>query len=460
MRANHKTIIRPGFTCFTLLAGLAASGLSRAAAPAGKLPPVILVPGTPATELYDRETGEQMFPQAKLFFAKNGSDFLALPLDNPEDTTVVPSNLITRVRVLGMAIKIDAYGPLQQALRNKGYREGDWEHPGAGPEYYLFPYDWRQSVESRAILLYRKMTALRALQPANTPAFVMIGHSMGGLIIRYVMMYGDTPAGRDGPLPPVTWAGAALMSHAWLIATPNEGSFPALAYLHQGTFYKFGWGAWSPETLFTFPSMFDLIPERPEPLINAEGNPLNWDLNNPEDWETLHWSVFDPGRQRTLTLDEARVHLRSELARKHRLHRMIEQLGASPNPVAMHLIGGNCEPVQRTGMVLGKRGGYSIKFKTPNGYDKERLNARLFEPGDSMVAARSLRASGQVHDPAGSVNFQSVKLACISHQKLMKSPELTEGLLPELERIAGLLPRDETLASATPASAGAGAANP
>jgi len=155
--------------------------------------------------------------------------------------------------------------------------------------------------------------------------------------------------------------------------------------------------------------------------------------------------------------------VRSELARKHRLHLMIEQLGAAPNPVTMHLIGGNCEPVQRTGMVLGKRGGYTIKFKPPNGYDKQRLNARLFEPGDSMVPARSLTAAGQSHDPAGSVNFKSVKLACISHQKLMKSPELTGGLLPVLERIAGGMPGPDTLAAAAPAAAaspGGPAANP
>jgi hypothetical protein len=129
----------------------------------------------------------------------------------------------------------------------------------------------------------------------------------------------------------------------------------------------------------------------------------------------------------------------------------------------MHLIAGDCEPVQRTAMVFGKAGAYKVKFKTPNGYDRDRLNARLFEPGDSMVTARSVTAAGSPHEPESSVNFQSVKLACISHQKLMKSPQLAEGLIPELERIAGGVPEPETLAAATPVlnpGSGGPAANP
>ncbi len=446
--------------CFGLLAGLALAAPLRAAPPPGKLPPVILVPGSASAELYDRESGEQVFPRAKLMFARFGSDFLSLPLEDPEDTTVVPGPIIKRVKVAALSFKLDPYGPLLERLQAMGYRDGDWDNPGSGPEYYVFIYDWRQSVESRAQLLYRRMIALKAKQPAGTPPFVMVGHSLGGLITRYVMMYGDAPLGRSGPLPPVTWAGGALMSHAWLVAVPNGGSFTALAYLHHGTFYRFGWGAYSPETLFTFPAVFDMIPRHTESLINAEGNPLNWDLNNPEDWETLRWSVFEPGAARTLTIEEARAHLRSELSRKNRLHEALAARGPSPNPVALHLQGGNCEPVQRTGMVLGKAGNYTLKFKPPNGYDKARLNALLFEPGDSMISVRSLNAAGLSHDPETSTNFTPARLTCSSHQKLMNTLQLFDMLQPELERIAGRIPHAETLAGTTTATAGRASANP
>jgi hypothetical protein len=460
MKAICISKFRPRGLYIGLLAGLFIAAPKRAAAPPEKLPPVILVPGSPAAELYDQETGEQLFPRAKLMFARFGSDFLSLPLDHPEDTPVVPGPLIKRVRVAAFSFKLDPYGPLLARLQALGYREGDWDNPGAGPEYYVFIYDWRQSVESRAKMLYGKMTALRAKQAAAAPPFVMVAHSLGGLITRYVMMYGGAPLGRSGPLPPVTWAGGALMSHAWLVAVPNGGSFTTLAYLHHGTFYKFGWGAYSPETLFTFPAVFDMMPNRHEPLISPEGNPLNWDLNNPEDWETLHWAVFEPGALRTMTLEEARAHLRSELARKRRLQDALAARGPSPNPVVMHLQGGECEPVQRTGIVLGRNGKYSVKFKVPNGYDKDRLGRMLFEPGDSMISVRALTAAGLPHDDNTSTNFASIRLACTSHQKLMSSPLLLDMLQPVLEKIAGISPRDETLAEAAPSAAGGPAANP
>ena len=42
-----------------------------------------------------------------------------------------------------------------------GYREGDWQTPGAG-EYFYFPYDWRQSVETK------RAAASPAISPAST----------------------------------------------------------------------------------------------------------------------------------------------------------------------------------------------------------------------------------------------------------------------------------------------------
>jgi pimeloyl-ACP methyl ester carboxylesterase len=325
---------------------------------------------------------------------------------------------------------------LLSRLRAQGYREGDWERPGEGPEYYVFLYDWRQSVESGGRRLFRKMAALRARQPAGTPAFVMVGHSIGGMLIRYALMYGDTPLRTSGPLPGVTWAGGALMSHATLVATPNEGTFAALASLYKGNFYRFGWGAFSPETLFTLPGIFDMIPAHPDPLVDPQGKPLAWDLNNPEDWERLRWSVFDPANRRRISLEEARRHLRDELNRKTRLLEALAAIGPSPNPVVMRVVGSDCQPVLRSGIVFGGEGNYKVRFKAPSGEGRERLRGLLFEPGDATISRRSLTAADFPHDPRSSVDFASVSLPCASHHKLMSSPLLLDALPLEPERIA------------------------
>lgn len=401
----------------------------------GALPPVILVPGSPAVELRDRSTGELVFPRAKLMFTRYGSDRFSLPFDAPETSDSVAGALITRVNVFGLSLKVDAYGPLLARLRAEGYREGDWSHPGSGPEYYVFLYDWRQSVESRGRILFQEMSALRARQPSGTPPFVMVAHSLGGLLLRYALMYGDAPLGSSGPLPPVTWKGGALMSRAFLVATPNDGAFSTLFSLQQGNFYRSGYGAFSPETLFSFPAVFDMIPARPDPLVNPEGSPLAWNLNDPADWERLGWSVFDPENRRRLTLAQARSHLRSELARKARLQEALEATGPSPNPVPLHLMGGECEKVPRSAVVSEIAGRLHVTFSALAG-DRARLNALLFEPGDSMISRRSLIAEDLEHDPRSSLAFTTLNVSCSSHRLLMSSPLLIDPLLAELKRDA------------------------
>ena len=436
MRALCRSLPGAFIGLLFLLPALRAGGL-RADGPPSGLPPVILVPGTPGVELLDRKTGALIFPRAKLMFTRYGSDVLALPLEHPEETEVVAGPLIRRVKVaLGLTLKIDAYGPLLSRLRAQGYREGNWDRPGEGPEYYVLLYDWRQSVESSARTLYQKMAALRARQPAGTPPFVMVGHSIGGMLIRYALMYGDAPLGASGPLPSVTWAGGALMSHAYLVAAPNEGTFAALCSLHKGNFYRLGWGAFSPETLFTLPGIFDMIPAHPDPLVDPHGKPLAWDLNDPDHWERLHWSVFDPAHRRKLSLDEARQHLRHELSRKARLLEALAAIGPTSNSVVMHLVGSDCNPVLRSGVVSGREGHYKVRFKPPSGESRERLRGLLFEPGDGTISRRSLTAADLPHDPRTTVDFASVSLPCSSHHKLMGSPLFLDALLPELERIA------------------------
>ncbi|MEO6326580.1 MAG: hypothetical protein ABIT01_10315 [Thermoanaerobaculia bacterium] len=420
-----------------LAAAITLPGLYATPAEAGQLPPVILVPGSPGVELRDARTGALMFPRAKLMFTRHGSDALALPLEHPEETGVVAGALVRRVKVLpGLTLKVDAYGPLLTRLRAQGYREGDWLDPGAGPEVYVFLYDWRQSVEHGARLLFRQMASLHAKQAGGTPRFVLIGHSIGGMLIRYALMYGEAPLGLSGPLPDVSWAGARLTSEAYLVATPNEGAFGALEVVHRGNFYRWGWGAFSPETLFTLPGIFDMIPAHLDPLVDVSGNALGWNLNEGDDWERLGWSVFDPARRRRLSLEQARAHVRSELARKARLLEALDATGPTPNPVVMHLVGSDCRPVLRSAIVSEDATKTRVRFKPIGGPFHERLRALLFEPGDATISARSLAGAGVPHDARTTLHYSSLSLPCASHQKLMSSPLLLDALLPELTRIA------------------------
>jgi pimeloyl-ACP methyl ester carboxylesterase len=257
---------------FVPLAGLAWAFACGLAAGAELRPPIVIIPGAPGSELVDSRTGKRVWPSAKLMASVDGNDVLALPLVDPERTSIVAGPLLRKVHVAGLTFRIRAYDGLEKHLRELGYHPGDWNAPRGDGEYYFFPYDWRQSVETSGRRLARELTAFYRRCPPETPRAVLLGHSLGGLLARYALMYGDTPLGVAGPLPPVTWAGQATIASVFLVATPNEGTFISLKRLEEGIFYRYHRGAFSPEMLFTYPSVFDMIPKRLAPLVDDRGN--------------------------------------------------------------------------------------------------------------------------------------------------------------------------------------------
>ena len=407
--------------CCCLLIAVAARV---AAAP---LPPIVIVPGAPGTELVDSKTGQRVWPSAWLMaYPMDGNDRLALPLDDPESTSIVAGKLLREIRVGRLRFPIHVYDGLEQRLRAMGYREGDWQAPGAG-EYFYFPYDWRQSVETSGRRFSRDLAGLYRRLPPDTPPAVVLGHSLGGLVARYALMYGDAPLGKEGPLPPVTWAGGAQIGTLFLVATPNEGTFTVLKCLEKGNFYFWRHGAFSPATLFTFRAMFDMLPDRVEPLIDRHGKALPFRLDDPDDWERLGWSVLDRRHRSAIPYAARRAHLERELARQARLRDALAQIAATPNPAALYVVGSLSQTVQRTALVLSQGGRTRIRFDSPSG-SRQDLTPLLFEPGDTMVPDRSLTAEDSVHDPASSLCFRSVRHSTRSHQALISSPEILAAL--------------------------------
>lgn len=433
--------MRTAATAIALLALAAAAGVRAADIPlpsttreprldavaARRRPPIVVIPGAPGSELLDARTGVRVWPSAKLMWLKNGNDVLALPLEDPEHSPIVAGGLLRVVHVAGMKFRIHAYDGFEKRLHELGYREGRWEAPAAEGEYLYFAYDWRQSVETNGRRFARALDELYAKAPPGTPSAIVLGHSLGGLIARYALMYGDTPLGKEGPLPPVTWAQGAHIGKLFLVATPNEGTFLALQRLEKGISYWHGFGAFSPATLFTYPSVFDMIPGRVPPLVDRDGKPLPFDLENPDDWERIGWSMLDPKATSKVPYAERREHLAGELKRIERLHAALDQLAATPNPATVLAVGSLTRSVQRTALLTTSARGIKVHFDAPPA-SRSRLNPLLFEPGDAMVPVRSLKAESSDHDPASSLRFAQVLESDRSHQDLLSSPETLEAL--------------------------------
>ena len=390
-------------------------------------PPIVILPGAPGTELIDSRTGARVWPSARLMTKRDGNAVLALPIDDPESSPIVAGGLLRVVHVAGLKFRIHAYEGLEKRLAELGYREGSWTLPGGSGEYYYFTYDWRQSIETNGRHFARALDGLYAHAPSGTPPAVVLGHSLGGSIARYALMYGDTPLGTSGALPPVSWAESAHIAKLFLVATPNEGTFLALQRLEKGIYYRHRRGAFSPETLFTYPSVFDMIPGPIAPLVDREGKPVPFDLEDPEDWERLRWSILDPEAESKIPYPERRRHLVQELARIERLRAAMTQLGSSPNPATLYVVGSLTRRVQRTALLAEGSHGMRVRFDAPP-TSRSRLKPLLFEPGDAMVPVRSLRAEDSSHDPAGSLGFARVVESSRRHGDLLSSPETLEAL--------------------------------
>lgn len=399
----------------------------QASAAARRRPPIVIVPGAPGTELVDRATGERVWPSARLMAKRDGNEVLALTLDDPAESSIVAGGLLRQVHVGGMKFRIHAYDGLEKKLRKLGYRPGDWNAPSGDAEYFYFPYDWRQSVETSGRRFSRELAAFYGRSPPDTPPAIVLGHSLGGLLARYALMYGDTPLGEDGPLPPVTWAGSAHIGTIFLVATPNDGTFIALERLEKGIFYRWHRGGFSPETLFTYPAVFDMIPGRIAPLVDGDGRALPFDLDDPDDWERIGWSVVDPHWDSGTPYVVRREHLERELARSTRMRTAMSQLASTPNPVTLYVVACLSRSVQRTALVTRRHGDIKVRFDAP-AVGRTRLKPLLREPGDAMVPIRSLVAEGFSHDPASSLCFARVVHSKKSHQALISSPEMLAAL--------------------------------
>lgn len=431
MSAAPRTTRRPAFA-LAVRALFALLILAVSAAKAGeRRPPIVIVPGAPGTELVDSTTGKLVWPNAWLMSIRGGTDCLALPLDDPESASVVPGGLVRTVRVAGMKFPVRVYGGLEKKLKALGYRAGDWNAPTGDGEYFYFVYDWRQSVEASGRRLSLELAELYGKSPPDTPPAIVLGHSLGGLVARYALMYGDVPLGRTGPLPPVTWAGGRHVGTLFLVATPNEGTFIALKRLELGIYYHAHRGAFSRETLFTFPSVFDVMPSTLPPLVDDEGRELPFRLDDPADWERLGWSVVDEAES-TIPRDALRAHLARELSRSARLRAALDQIATTPNPATVYGVAGLSRTVQRTALIVRKNGKMKVRFAPPAG-TRSRLQPLLFEPGDSMVAARSLIAESSSHDPASSLCFTRVVHSNRSHHALLSSPEMLATLVEVLK---------------------------
>ena len=292
--------------------------------------PVIVIPGILGSRLKDTETDTTVWGAFVSGAAdpQNAEDarLISLPIAEGKplaslQDSVVPDGVMEEIKVeiLGIPIELKAYAAIMSTLGAGGYRDESFGLSGAidyGSDHYTcfqYAFDWRRSNAENAAVLFQFIQEQHAKVQAEYEKrfgiknakvkFDIVAHSMGGLVTRYMLRYGNQPLPRDGSLPELTWAGAKYVSRVVLVGTPNAGSADALVDLVEGRdigmpFLPF----YQPALMGTFPAVYELLPRARHGHIiyDADRNKPVEDLYDPDLWVRMGWGLADPEEDKVL----------------------------------------------------------------------------------------------------------------------------------------------------------------
>ena len=421
----------------------------------GRLP-VILIPGLIGSELINKNNND------KVWFDLNRAkdDDLRLPISpnlKANRDNLVPVDIVREIQLIKFTPKVEVYQKLIETLQADGFTEGKIDFPETGGDadtFYAFAYDWRLDNVENAQQLLQKLDNLRAKLNRPDLKFNVIAHSMGGLITRYALMYGNADL-RAGARP--TWKGASYFNSVSLVATPNAGALSALDSLING-FSLFGNAKiklpfiqnLSPADLFTIPSIYQLLPHAGTARIFDENlKPLKLDLYNPAVWERYGWAAysdkdfakkFDDTEQRN-----AKPYFRAVLLRAKQFQAALDATPRTKSPIPTYYFGAECR--QTIDGIIIRQDAKKQKWITEFGaasytkadgtkVTKEETEKVLLAPGDGVVSKRSLLASflglGRLRNPNTSFVLNSAPDACSEHNRLTGNEAVAKNLLSVL----------------------------
>lgn len=415
-----------------------------------KQPPVILIHGIMGARLRHQHTREELWPANiwNVMFSNYGN--LALAFD--EDTLLPVADNIEAYGVTDRIAGEDFYGAIIDTLEGPGqYTRAQPGQPASDERkhYYLFAYDWRQDNTVNAGKLLRFIDQIRLDHGDPALRVDMIAHSMGGLLARYFLRYGEQDVLNDNHFP-INLEGAQRVRTMVLLGTPNLGSISSLHAFIRGM--PLVYGTVAPETLATFPSIYQLFPHALNDwLITQDGKPLDRDLFDVEVWQRFQWSVFDQqvearimGRYQDKQAGMARVlALRAYFAKQlERARRFVWSLTVPlPNqPYKLIVFGGDCELTPARLLVEEVNGRSEIRLfphEVTQPVAQVNYDQLMLEPGDGTVTKASLlaRESLDLTIPRHKFSYFPIDyplFLCESHDRLTGNISFQDNLLHTL----------------------------
>jgi hypothetical protein len=325
-------------------------------------------------------------------------------------------------------------GPIPKATANSNYVLAS------------YPFDWRLGLVATLDGLEKEVKRLYAERGGRID---VIGHSLGGTLLRWYLMYGTRLPAEGSNLAdfPLKWDGKTYIDNAIFLGPPNEGSPQIFDSLLNGEKISAALPKYPAALLATFPASFLLAPHADQDNVvwystdrkrdpidgHHDGDPVDiWDLDH---WRDFEWGVFAPDQRKAraaLWADPNAKH-DSDAARKDRieawlkrvfaysrlLQQALDRVDTPPDDVSMHL-------------VLGTAPTHALL-----GIDPVTGASRWIadQPGDGRVTHKSAmlatsdRAGGAVDSNEIPAFWKSVTIGGGDHFNMVMDPGVIDRIL-------------------------------
>ena len=418
--------------------------------------PVIFVHGFLGSKLKSKATGKNVwgdFTAKEAFFGYSDEELRGLSypmmLDKPLDN--IPDNAISTeimaeadVRIAGVDFKLNAYNKALDILQGCGYVMEGKPLPKNKNFYslFVFHYDWRMDlVENSAILhkfllekreyLQKEYEKLYGAKDYDVK-FDFVVHSMGGLLSRYYLSYGDQKLPEDGSMPDFNWEGGKYVEKEVIIATPNAGYLDAFYELLNGYSPIEGVDPYPPAVTGTWVTYYEMLPLLETRSVVFEDNidGPSVDFFDPKLWVKYKWGLADPDQDENLqillpdikTAVERRKiavdHLSKCLKTAKQFTDALKIYKAPPEHLKFYLYFGDAVETRRTAVVNRKTG--EAKFTG-------------FDSGDGIVCASSAlldtRAGQKWHPEFKSpITWSDITALMAAHVGLTECPGFANNI--------------------------------
>ncbi len=389
------------------------------------LPATVILPGIMGSRL-ERPDGTAAWLNVGNVFGHHDLRLPpTLPLQSSRDA-LRPFGLVGVDALIPRLFGFTEYADLLGVLKGAGFHRNERSTGARGAIFHVFTYDWRRDLVESAGRLGEYLDALAKARGEKDARFNIIGHSMGGLVARYYLRYGDAEPGG-----PVTWAGARRISQLILVATPSAGSIFSLNAALNGNPVGMSNTTLAARVIAHMPAIYQLMPPKgTTPLINGKGEPLDVDLHDPATWERFGWGAWAPGGEDNNELE--RAFISALLERAGAFHQALAQTPETPCPIPVTVLGGDCLQTLARARAP-ERPGQRPRFGARTASDAETM----FEAGDGRVPRSSVLGSHLDVDNArdwGLPEISHVFFGDADHHGIYGEPTFQSVLLRRLLR--------------------------